>query len=356
MRAVIYVLSIVVAFTIVFCSMTFALDISDFTFETKVTVFSGNDIHFNQEEPSKFASDSVLSLDNGREIYRDIELPSFDKQTRITAHLEIHPLPKDDLNMHDNWDRAGNIRLAKEGMEDIEIVKFITAYGGESVYDVDVSHLAKVLQGKCKIIGFIDTWASPGWKVDFSLTYETVDDSTGDEVYIDYIYNPQWVQGLIFEPSYNLEKNGETGIEVEIEIPEGLNRVVLNYFVSGHCTDGNGADEFVPKDNVIYVDGEPVFRFQPWRDDCTQFRSNNPYTRRWSSGYWSSDYSRSGWCPGDKVDPVQVDLTDYLKPGKHVIRFHIENVRPKDEKGNMGYWRISGHLLGWNKKANLVAW
>ncbi len=333
-----------------------ALDISEFTPEQTIDIFSGNDIHFNMEEPGKFASEEVISEDNGRMISRNITLPALKKQTRITAHLEIHPIPKDDLNMHDNWDRAGSLRLSREGAPDIEIVKFMTAYGGESVYDVDVSHLAKVLQGKCTIKGFIDTWVSPAWKVDLSLTYETVEDSTGEEIYIDYVYNPDWVQGVMLEDSFNDEKMGENGVEVEVTIPDGMKRLVMNYFVSGHCTDGNGADEFVPKDNVIYIDGKSVYRFQPWRDNCTQFRAKNPYTRRWSSGFWSSDYSRSGWCPGDKVDPILIDVTDYLTPGKHKILFMIENMRPKDENGNFGYWRVSSHLLGWGKLVNIVSW
>ena len=121
----------------------------------------------------------------------------------------------------------------------------------------------------------------------------------------------------------------------------------MNYLVSGHCTDGRGADEFEQKDNVIYIDGHVVYRFRPWRDDCRQFREVNPYCRRWSNGWWSSDFSRSGWCPGDFVAPVELDLTDHLTPGRHTIRFVIENMRPVDEDGNYGYWRVSSHLVGW---------
>jgi hypothetical protein len=126
-----------------------------------------------------------------------------------------------------------------------------------------------------------------------------------------------------------------------------MKRVVLYYLSSGHCTDGRDDDEFVSKDNVISVDGVVVERFRPWRDDCRRFRDVNPYTRRWSDGWWSSDYSRSGWCPGDYVPAVTLDVTDHLKPGEHVVTFNVENVRPRDENDHYGYWRLSSYLVGW---------
>ncbi|MCP4566302.1 MAG: hypothetical protein GY841_01845 [FCB group bacterium] len=321
-----------------------------------IDIFTQNDIQFDPNDSTDYETASVKPVDNGREIYTSVTLPSYNDDVRITAHLTVHPIPKDEIVVHDKWDRAGNVRLSAEGMADIEIIKYITAYGGLTEYEVDVSHLAPVLKGDCTFKAFIDTWVSPAWKIDFSLEFEPIADSSGEEVYIDYILNPDWAEGIMFVESYSAEKHGEKGVTCDVIIPRDMKRVVMNYFVSGHCTDGSGADEFVPKDNVIFVDGRPVFRFQPWRDDCIDFRAVNPYTRRWSEGYWSSDFSRSGWCPGDKVDPVQIDLTDYLTPGSHTIRFEIENVRPKDDNDHYGYWRLSSHLLGWEKKVNLVKW
>jgi hypothetical protein len=242
--------------------------------------------------------------------------------------------------MYDPWDRAGNIRLSIEGKPDIELIKFITAYGGFTEYEVDVSHLDNVLKGPCTIKAFIDTWSSPGWKVDFKLKYRWPYEGV----------NPTWTEGILYEDSFNQKNMGDEGVEIDIDVPDGIERVKLYYLVSGHCTDGTDADEFVSKDNVIYVDDVVVYRYKPWRDDCRKFRSINPYTRRWSDGNWSSDYSRSGWCPGDMVEPLRLDLTDHLTPGKHKIRLVIEDIRPEDENGHFGYWRVSGYLLGWPEK------
>ena len=76
----------------------------------------------------------------------------------------------------------------------------------------------------------------------------------------------------------------------------------------------------ITKDNVLLVDGREVRRWRPWRDDCRRFREVNPYCRRWSDGSWSSDYSRSGWCPGDWVPPTRFELSRALTPGTHTLQ------------------------------------
>ena len=45
--------------------------------------------------------------------------------------------------------------------------------------------------------------------------------------------------------------------------------------------------------------------------------------------------------------PLVLDLTDALQPGPHRIEARVENIRPRDESGHEGYWRVSGHLVGW---------
>jgi hypothetical protein len=305
--------------------------------DATVAIFEKEIIFFNLDDPNEHATETVPAEDNGRVRIKTVKLPDFDDPVMITAHVTVHPIPKDEVTVNDKWDRAGNVRLTREGMPDIEIVKFITAYGGMTEYEVDVTHLAPLLQGTCTFKGFVDTWITPGWKLDFSLTF-----TPSSEVEV-----PDLVRGILFAESFDYENMGDTGVTVAVDIPAGMNHIILNYLVTGHCTDGRDADEFVSKDNVIFVDGKEVHRFKPWRDDCLQFRSINPYCRRWSNGKWSSDFSRSGWCPGDKVDPLPIDLSEYLTPGQHEIRFVVENIRPKDENDNYGYWRISSYLLGW---------
>jgi len=301
--------------------------------------------------PILFAPDSTFStmrdslngetykwMDNGRRISNSSDWyfgPS--KPVRITAHVRTRPIPKGPLSVHDIWDRAGSVSLIRRDQPAVEIVKFVTAYGGVTEHGVDVSWLAPFLVGDFHYEGFIDTWSNPGWRLDFDLEFH--EDDTVD--------NPDWGRALFNEQSVTRELMDAGPIEVSVEIPENLARIELLYFVSGHCTDGRGADEFESKPNVFTIDGKERIRFEPWRDDCLQFRPINPYCKRWSDGSWSSDFSRSGWCPGDAVAPHRFDLTD-LAAGSHEFEFAIEEIRPKDESGH-GYWRASALLIGWEE-------
>lgn len=304
-----------------------------------VDVFTDASVHFLPDDPGRYATSDIQAADNGRAVVRRVRLPAFTDPVRIIAHLTLKPIPKDEQTVWDKWDRAGGVRLEMENGPPIEIMKFITAYGGRTQHDVDVTELAPLLKGDCLISAFIDTWVTPAWKLDFSLEYipspETV--------------NPIWGYSLMLDDSFTAEDMARGGIEVEVDIPDGLKRVMLEYYVSGHCTDGRDADEFISKDNVIRVDDFVVYRYRPWRNDCDELRAVNPYCRRWSDGYWSSDYSRSGWCPGDVVTPLALDLSDHLTPGRHRVRFAIEKIRPKDRDGNYGYWRISSRLIGYDQ-------
>jgi hypothetical protein len=306
-------------------------------YPSTVHIFHDHPLHFSPDDAARYDTETVTAEDNGRMISRAIHIDRPARPVRITAHVVVRPVALDDVSVHDKWDRAANVRLRRPGAPDIEILKFITAYGGITEHRVDVTHLAPLLRGACTFLGFVDTWTSPGWTMDFDLLFEPVLEDTA----------PTWVESLLYSDGMTAESLGDGGETVEIEIPANLEHVALSYLASGHCTDGRGADEFETKDNVIAVDGVEAARLRPWRDDCERFRDRNPYCRRWSDGSWSADYSRSGWCPGDKVEPLRIDLSAQLTAGRHTLRFHVEGVRPKNADGDHGYWRVSSYLAGW---------
>ncbi len=307
-----------------------------------VPVFRDATIHFQPDSAGKYATEGLTALDNGRILATKITLPEYDSTVRIFARVVIKPIPKDERSVFDHWDRAGSIRLAQSGEPDIEIMRFMTSYGGRTEHDLEVTPLAPLLRGDKTLKAFVDTWVTPGWKIDFTLTYIKTTDFD----------NPSWVDPVYFCDSFN-KQDMPNGVEVETNVPAGLARVAMVYYTTGHCTDGTDEDEFVSKANVISIDGTVAERMHPWRDDCRKNREVNPYTARWSDGTWSSDLSRSGWCPGSLVYPNEFDFTDHLTPGKHKIKFVIENMRPKNEKGDFGYWRVSAFLVGWKKAPNL---
>jgi hypothetical protein len=304
-----------------------------------IVVFDSAAVHFLPADPARYATAEVRCEEDGRVLVTEATLPAFHSLPhQIIAHVTLMPIPMDEQSVCDPWDRAGNIRLSREGHPDLEVVKFVTAYGGETTFDVDVSQLAPLLSGRCRFKAFVDTWLSPAWHFSFALEYRPAPGP---------LTLPAWVMPVAYAQALTRDVNDSGGIQASVEIPSGLGRVLLYYLVSGHCTDGRDADEFQTKDNVLRVDDRVVYRYRPWRDDCRSFRDLNPYCRRWSDGSWSCDYDRSGWCPGDVVAPLVLDLSDPLTPGPHRLRFEIEDIRPRDENGAHGYWRLSAYLVGY---------
>jgi hypothetical protein len=129
-----------------------------------------------------------------------------------------------------------------------------------------------------------------------------------------------------------------------VVIPPDMEKVYLNYLTSGHASDGSGGDEFTQRRHHIWIDGVEVFNQIPWRTDGRNFRSVNPSSGRWGD-VWSSDLARSGWIPGDDVDPYVIDVSQYLTNGRHTIEYQIEGIEPDDGDG-YGYWRTSSYITG----------
>lgn len=321
-----------------------------------VPVFHRDGIHFNPEHPDRYASDVLTASDNGRVLSRTVTLAPPDGPCEIVARVRIHPIPNGVNAVCDKWDRAGNVRLSLPGMPDVELIKFITAYGGFTEHEQDVTHLAPLLRGPCTIRASIDTWVSPAWLVDFELVFRPVDEDTIPEWMAPWLEDtprgaPDFARGVLYAERVTREDMDGGDLVRDVDIPEDAAHVTLFYLASGHCTDGRDEDEFVTKDNVITVAGREVHRLRPWRTDCRSFRDRNPYCRRWFDGSWSADYDRSGWCPGDVVKPVEIDLTAALPPGRHTLGFRVEGIRPRGDDDQLGYWRLSAHVAVWTAES-----
>lgn len=131
-------------------------------------------------------------------------------------------------------------------------------------------------------------------------------------------------------------------LEVEFEIDEILNNPKLLYTTTGHGGWENG-DEFIPKLNQVFLDGEPLFEIVPWRTDCGTYRFANPASGNFSNGLSSSDLSRSNWCPGTLTPPNVIPIEN-LEKGKHTIKVIID--AGDDEGTSFSHWSVSGVLVG----------
>ena len=116
----------------------------------------------------------------------------------------------------------------------------------------------------------------------------------------------------------------------------------LRYISTGHGGWGEG-DEFVPKTNTILIDGKVAFTHTPWREDCGCYRDLNPVSGNFWNGLSSSDFSRSGWCPGTATQPIYFDLSPWIDGEEHTLTVAIPQGKPVE--GMFSHWAVSGTLI-----------
>ena len=127
------------------------------------------------------------------------------------------------------------------------------------------------------------------------------------------------------------------------EMSDGkLKSARLRYISTGHGGWGEG-DEFVPKTNTILIDGKVAFTHTPWRQDCGCYRDLNPVSGNFWNGLSSSDFSRSGWCPGTATQPVYFDMSPWADGKEHTLTVAIPQGKPVE--GMFSHWAVSGTLI-----------
>ena len=242
----------------------------------------------------------------------------------------------------------------------VELMRFFTPFGvghfndrvqidglewaDETFYKQEVTDLSAYLQGEVWIGVWIGNYDGGGHKVTLDIK-----SYPGSEKWDERARNGRATVQSLFNTCNVLEMAGQNygkifgtdSLTTEFYVPELTKRVRLRYTSTGHG-GWDGGDEFTPKINTILIDGEPAFSYTPWREDCGCYRRFNPVSGNFWNGMSSSDYSRSGWCPGTATQPVYFDLS-YLKPGTHTITVAIPQGEPLG--GSFSHWAISGVLV-----------
>lgn len=242
----------------------------------------------------------------------------------------------------------------------VELVRFFTPFGvrgyndkvevygqkweDAAYYKQELTDLLPLLQGEAWLGVFIGNYDKGGHKVSWQLKYYP-----GSQQITDEKENQKWTLPL-FNTLNIMEMAGQEygtlfgtdSLTVAFEVPAGVKNLTLRYLTTGHGGWGGG-DEFNQKVNKIFIDDQLVYSFVPWRSDCGAFRKYNPSSGNFWNGLSSSDYSRSGWCPGSATDPVYIPLEN-LSPGKHLLKVAIP--LGQSEGGSFSAWNISGVLTG----------
>ena len=355
----------------------------------RIPIFDDETINFAEYEPisGDIPFDTTIHFSHGTIIVKRVKLPEFPEHYQLFA--EIHQRSNGDA-----YDRSASVfviptekaKSFKDGLTQgiealpqfigkdgqnyqgikaendylppVELVRFFTSFGAghfnervqidglewteENYYKMEVSELRDRLRGDVLIGAFIGNYDRGGHKLSLDLLAYPGDEKWGKK--------PLRQHSIpLFNTCNVMEMSGQNygrlfatdTLEVEFELPDSITKVRLRYLSTGHG-GWDGGDEFNPKENVIYIDGVKRFTHIPWRCDCATFRDQNPVSGNFWNGLSSSDYSRSGWCPGTATNPVYFDLND-LKPGKHTIRIAIP--QGKDEGTSFSHWMVSGTVL-----------
>lgn len=253
-----------------------------------------------------------------------------------------------------HWNEKGASYLAP-----LEMVRFFTPFGvkhfndrvhieelewqDEAYYKQEITELASYLHGDVWIGLFIGNYDRGGHKVTLDLkAYPQSASAEPDNL-------RHWALPL-FNTCNVLEMAGQNygklfgtdSLTVCFYVPDSVVDLRLRYITTGHGGWDTG-DEFIPKENHILIDGKLGYSYVPWRSDCGTYRDKNPVSGNFWNGVSSSDYSRSGWCPGTATQPVYFDLS-WLSPGYHTITIAIPQGAPVE--GGFCHWNVSGALIG----------
>ena len=365
---------------------------------TAVPVFEGETINFGAEIPPPAADDPAAARGpvtrhaGGTVILRRVRLPQDLDDATVIAELVQY-------SRGDAYDRTGSVFVVpaardgdrttfldalRRGVEvlptvagrdgrtyqgivatgdyqpPVEMLRFITPFGvrhfndqvtvrgiaweDSAVYRADVTDLSPLLRGDAWIGVFIGNYDKGGHAVSLTLRYHPNRREAAAEP------APERFALPLFNTCNVLEMAGQEygrifaadSLTVDFEVPDGARDCVLRFITTGHGGWENG-DEFVPKMNEILVDGRTEARLVPWRSDCGAYRRLNPASGNFWNGMSSSDFSRSGWCPGAAVSAVPVPLPG-LTPGRHTVRVTIPLGEPEGD--SFSAWNVSGVLVG----------
>jgi len=362
------------------------------SFITTAEVFKDEQISWGNpvENPDGIQLNKTYKYAGGTIIAKKIKLPEVTSDHLVFAELEQY-------SNGDAYDRTGTVFIIPEnkqksffdalenGVETVpafqaangksyhgtlatpdfspavELMRFFTPFGvnhfndqvevygqeweDKAYYKQEITELLPLLKGEVWIGVFIGNYDQGGHKVSLNLKYypgsRVVSEQEDEkEAWIYPLFNTLNIMEMAGQEYGTMFENDS--LEIVFEVPEGVENVILRYISTGHGGWGGG-DEFNQKLNEIFVDDRFVDSYIPWNGNCGSYRKYNPASGNFWNGVTSSDYSRSGWCPGEATNPVFIPLKN-PEPGKHVMKIAIPI--GEREGGSFSHWNISGVLIG----------
>ena len=365
------------------------------------TIFTNQKLNHGKPDSTNVDTD-VIRLLGGRVVLKKVTVPKFKKGTDVNLRLALRSngdrwdksgscfiitnpeqisildVSKGDAKFPEAsyvTEKHGGVLPTDNYTPVVELLRFMTPFGvghysnderkylkpvyipkweKEVVWNQDISDLEAITTGDFYIGVWIDTWTGKGYRIDLSLTYSGRPKKQREVMSL--VNAVKYGKGQALPHFF-----AEGPLKYEFKIDENLKNVKLHYITTGHGGH-RGGDEFIKIKNSVYFNNKLVIDTIPWRDDCASFRRFNPTSGVWlrqDSAYYrvpkskergvkqieerlaSSDLSRSNWCPGSKVEPLEVALGD-LKKGNHKLKISIPATRAEEGKAN--HWLVSAYI------------
>jgi hypothetical protein len=202
-----------------------------------------------------------------------------------------------------------------EVKERFELAKVITPYGGALANDwsrtfyFDVTDYYPMLKDSIEFEAFYQGWSS-GFSV--SLNFMLIEGTPPRDVLkVENLYRGQfnYITTSAFETNFMPAR--------QVNLEPAAQQFYLRMAPSGHgFINALNCAEFCDKDYYVNVNGNRVAQQAMWRNDCG-------VNALWpQAGTWL--YDRANWCPGDRVNIYDHDLTAHLSGSTASIDVDIE--------------------------------
>ncbi len=268
--------------------------------------------------------DAEINDVNRHRFTKSVQLPEkVDRVGRLVGTLKLGPTPKG----IDPWDRSASLSLKDQNGKRFEVLRCMTPYRKGWTWQLDLTHLLPLLQGKKELSWDCETWGE-GWAVTFDLEY------------FEGRLAPKPVAVIpLWQNTYEIGTKKPLPASQSLDVPS-FKRAQIYTTVSGHGMNPNtgNAAEFIKLWRKLSVNGTP-FQSDLWKED----NYLNPC--RPQGGTWK--YDRAGWAPGSVLDPWVVDVTKQLKV-KSVFEYEIQPYENKSPvEGNPARHIIESVLVLW---------
>ena len=290
---------------------------------------------------------SFGGLGNNRTIIEPLQFPDSNSNY---SEISMNVLLECPNGGCDPWDRKAKISISHLG-EWFEIGRYVTPYGIECGWSFDVTDYRSLLKGETELMSHIDTWVEPGWLVTISFDFIS-----------GVPENPHTVVRNIWNNDYVVYGDPTNPVDISSiteYIPTDASDAYLRIITTGHG-QGNteNAAEFSLKLHDIFFNNNLAYVHNFWRNDCESNQCSP------QNGSWQ--YNRAGFCPGDKVTPMDFDLLGHVLVGDtikfdYVLEDYLNQCSPNNpsctngvtcsscDYNNSGhtepYYYIGSHLI-----------